>query len=70
MEEFFRNEIINYINNQDEDRYYKLTTDDVREIVDNTIDDIMTDDEMNKVISYTIGWYVDHYIYTMKGEEN
>lgn len=67
MEEFFREEITNFINNTENELYCKLTDEEVEQIVDNTINDIMTDDEMNKVISYIIGWYVDHYIYNMKG---
>lgn len=69
MEEFFRNEIINYINNTESELYCKLTDEEVEQVANNTINEIMCDDEMNRVISYTIGWYVDHYICNMKGEE-
>lgn len=66
MEKFFRNEITEFINNHEDELYCKLTDEEVEQVVNNTIDEIMCDDEMNRVISYTIGWYVDHYIYNIK----
>lgn len=63
MEDFIRDELYNFLNNTDCEEYCKLNDDDIEDIVNNTIDDVMNDNELNSVITYTIKWYVDHYIY-------
>ena len=63
MEEFFKTEIAEYINNTEDEMYCKLTDEEVNQVVNNTIDNIMNDNELNNVITQTIEWYVNHYIY-------
>ena len=63
MEDFIRDEICMFLNNTECEDYCKLNDDDIEDIVNNTIDDVMSDNELNSVITYTIKWYVDHYIY-------
>lgn len=63
MEEFFRTEIAEFINNTEDEMYCKLTDEEVEQVVNNTIDNIMNDNELNDVITQTIEWYVNHYIY-------
>lgn len=63
MEEFFRTEISEFLNNTEDEIYCKLTDEEVEKVVNNTIDKIMCDNEMNNVITETISWYVSKYIY-------
>lgn len=63
MEEFFRTEIAEFLNNTEDEIYCKLTNEEVEKVVNNTIDNITNDNEMNSVITQTIEWYVSKYIY-------
>ena len=62
MEDFIRDEIYNILNNYENEKYCKLTNDDIDTIVEETIEDICMDNELNSIITSTIIWYVDHYI--------
>lgn len=63
MEEFFRTEIAEFLNNSEDEMYCKLTDEEIEQVVNNTINLIMCDNEMNSVVTSTIEWYVNHYIY-------
>ena len=63
MEEFFRTEIAEFINNTEDEIYCKLTDEEIERVVKDTITPIMCDNEMNSVITQTIEWYVNKYIY-------
>ncbi len=63
MEAFLRDDIANFINNTESETYCNLSDDDIEDIVNNTIDSIMTDNDLNNAITSTIEWYVNHYIY-------
>ena len=63
MEDFIRDEIYMFLNNTDCEEYCKLNDDDIEDVVNNVIDDVCNDNELNSVITYTIEWYVNHYIY-------
>lgn len=63
MEEFFKTEIVEFINNTEDEIYCKLAEEEIERVVKDTIIPIMCDNEMNSVITQTIEWYVNKYIY-------
>lgn len=68
MREFFMEEICNFINNTENEDYIKLSDEEIDKIAENIVDEVMCDDELNRVITDTIEWYVNHELY--KDEEN
>lgn len=62
MIDFLRDEIANVINNTESEEYCDLTDEKIDEIVDNTIDKIVEDNELNECITTTIQWYVNKYL--------
>lgn len=68
MREFFMEEICNFINNTENEDYIKLSDEEIDKIAENIIDEVMLDNELNRVITDTIEWYVNHELY--KDEEN
>lgn len=68
MREFFMEEICNFINNTENEDYIKLSDEDIDKIAENIVDEVMCDNELNRVITDTIEWYVNHELY--KEEEN
>lgn len=68
MREFFMEEICNFINNTENEDYIKLSDEEIDKIAENIVDEVMLDNELNRVITDTIEWYVNHELY--KDEEN
>lgn len=68
MREFFMEEICNFINNTENEDYIKLSDEEIDKIAENIVDEVMLDNELNRVITDTIEWYVNHELY--KEEEN
>lgn len=68
MREFVMEEICNFINNTENEDYIKLSDEEIDKIAENIVDDVMLDNELNRVITDTIEWYVNHELY--KEEEN
>lgn len=68
MREFIMEEICNFINNTENEDYIKLSDEEIDKIAENIVDEIMCDNELNRVITDTIEWYVNHELY--KDEEN
>lgn len=68
MREFIMEEICNFINNTENEDYIKLSDEEIDKIAENIVDDVMLDNELNRVITDTIEWYVNHELY--KDEEN
>lgn len=62
MIDFLRDEIANVINNTESEEYCDLNDEKIDEIVDNTIDKIVEDNELNECITTTIQWYVNKYL--------
>ena len=62
MENFIKNEIAFYIANNMEE-CENFTSEDIEQVVKNTKDSIMNDNELNEVLNSTINWYVNKYIY-------
>lgn len=63
MEDFIRDELYNFLNNTEREEYCKLNDDDIEDIVNNVIGDVCTDNELNNVITQTMEWYINRYIY-------
>ena len=61
------NEISSFNNTENED-YIKLSDEEIDKIAENIVDEVMLDNELNRVITDTIEWYVNHELY--KDEEN
>lgn len=68
MREFVMEEICNFINNTENEDYIKLSDEEIDKIAENIVDEVMCDNELNRVITDTIEWYVNHELY--KEEEN
>lgn len=68
MREFIMEEICNFINNTENEDYIKLSDEEIDKIAENIVDEVMLDNELNRVITDTIEWYVNHELY--KEEEN
>lgn len=68
MREFFMEEICEFINNTENEDYIKLSDEEIDKIAENIVEEVMCDDELNRVITDTIEWYVNHELY--KEEEN
>lgn len=68
MREFFMEEICNFINNTENEDYIKLSDEEIDKIAENIVDEVMCDNELNRVITDTIEWYVNHELY--KDAEN
>lgn len=68
MREFIMEEICNFINNTENEDYIKLSDEEIDKIAENIVDKVMLDNELNRVITDTIEWYVNHELY--KEEEN
>lgn len=68
MREFIMEEICNFINNTENEDYIKLSDEEIDKIAENIVDEVMCDNELNRVITDTIEWYVNHERY--KEEEN
>lgn len=68
MREFFMEEICEFINNAESEDYIKLSDEEIDKIAENIVEEVMCDDELNRVITDTIEWYVNHELY--KDEEN
>ena len=63
MEDFIRDELYMVLNNTECEEYCKLNNNDIEDIVNNVIDDVCADNELNSVITQTMEWYINHYIY-------
>lgn len=68
MREFVMEEICDFINNTENEDYIKLSDEEIDKIAENIVDEVMRDNELNRVITDTIEWYVNHELY--KEEEN
>lgn len=59
MKEFIMNEICNFIANTNNEGYQDLSSEEIDELAEDVVDDIMLDDELNRVLNDTIEWYVN-----------
>ena len=62
MQDFIRDEMYFILGNNED--YKNLNNIDMEEVVDNTIDNILLDNELNETITQTILWYMNRYINT------
>lgn len=69
MREFFMEEICNFINNTENEDYIKLSDEEIDKIAENIVDKVMLDNELNRVITDTIEWYVNHELYKEEDRE-
>lgn len=69
MREFFMEEICNFINNTENEDYIKLSDEEIDKIAENIVDEVMCDNELNRVITDTIEWYVNHELYKDEDRE-
>lgn len=60
MEDFIIDEMYFILGNNED--YKNLNNIDMEEVVDNTIDNILLDNELNETITQTILWYMNRYI--------
>lgn len=59
MKEFIMNEICNFIANTNNEGYQDLSSEEIDKLAEDVVDDIMLDDELNRVLNDTIEWYVN-----------
>lgn len=63
MRDFIIDELYNFLNNTENEMYCKLSDNDIDTVVDHVLDDVCNDNELNGVITQTMEWYINHYIY-------
>lgn len=59
MKEFIMDEICNFIANTNNEGYQDLSSEEIDKLAEDVVDDIMLDDELNRVLNDTIEWYVN-----------
>lgn len=61
--DIIKDEICNFINNTENEDYIKLTDEDIDNIAENIVDKVLLDEDLNRVLTETIEWYVNHELY-------
>lgn len=59
MKEFIMDEICNFIADTNNEGYQDLSSEEIDELAEDVVDDIMSDNELNNVLTSTIEWYVN-----------
>lgn len=68
MRELILEEICNFINNTENEDYIKLTDEEIDNLAEKIVDNVLQDNELNRVLTDTIEWYVNKELYK-EGEE-
>lgn len=61
--DLIKDEICNFINNTESEDYIKLSDEEIDNIAENIVDNILLDNDFNRVLTETIEWYVNHELY-------
>lgn len=61
--DIIKDEICNFINNTENEDYIKLTDEEIDNIAENIVDKALLDEDLNRVLTETIEWYVNHELY-------
>lgn len=61
--DIIKDEIYNFINNTENEDYIKLTDEEIDNIAENIVDKVLLDEDLNRVLTETIEWYVNHELY-------
>lgn len=61
--DIIKDEICNFINNTENEDYIKLTDEEIDNIAENIVDKVLLDEDLNRVLTETIEWYVNHELY-------
>lgn len=63
MRELILDEICNFINNTENEDYIKLTDEEIDNLAEKIVDNVLQDNELNRVLTDTIEWYVNKELY-------
>ena len=63
MRELILDEMCNFINNTENEDYIKLTDEELDNLVEKIVDNVLQDNELNRVLTDTIEWYVNKELY-------
>lgn len=63
MRELILEEICNFINNTENEDYIKLTDEEIDNLAEKIVDNVLQDNELNRVLTDTIEWYVNKELY-------
>lgn len=63
MREVILDEICNFINNTENEDYIKLTDEEIDNLAEKIVDNVLQDNELNRVLTDTIEWYVNKELY-------
>lgn len=61
--DIMKDEICIFINNTESEDYIKLTDKEIDNIAESIVDEILMDNELNRCLTDTIEWYVNHELY-------
>lgn len=61
--DLIKDEICDFINNTESEDYIKLSDEEIDNIAENIVDNILLDNDFNRVLTETIEWYVNHELY-------
>lgn len=61
--EILREEICDFINNTENEDYIKLTDEEIDNLAEKIVDNVLQDNELNRVLTDTIEWYVNKELY-------
>lgn len=63
MREVILDEICNFINNTENEDYIKLTDEEIDNLAEKIVDNVLQDNELDRVLKETIEWYVNKELY-------
>ena len=63
MRELILEEICDFINNTENEDYIKLTDEEIDNLAEKIVDNVLQDNELNRVLTDTIEWYVNKELY-------
>lgn len=63
MREIILDEICNFINNTENEDYIKLTDEEIDNLAEKIVDNVLQDNELDRVLKETIEWYVNKELY-------
>lgn len=63
MREVILEEICDFINNTENEDYIKLTDEEIDNLAEKIVDNVLQDNELNRVLTDTIEWYVNKELY-------
>ena len=66
--DLIKDEICNFINNTESEDYIKLSDEEIDNIAESIVDNILLDNDFNRILTETIEWYVNHELYKLVDE--